>query len=198
MDKPSRAFFEGGTVELARRLLGCTLWHRTPEGLCAGRIVETEAYCGETDAACHSYKRRAPDGRTSVMYGPGGFAYVYLIYGIYCCMNVVSAPEGSPEAVLIRALEPVEGLELMRARRPKAKTDTQLCAGPGRLCAALGIDRRCYGLDLTGEELFLTLGVPLPEERTGVSPRIGVDYAGEDAALPWRFFEKDNPNVSGK
>lgn len=196
MTKPDRAFFEGDTVALARRLLGCTLWHRTPEGLCAGRIVETEAYCGERDAACHSYKRRTPEGRTSVMYGPGGFAYVYLIYGMHCCMNVVSAPEGAPEAVLLRALEPVEGLELMRARRPKAKTDAQLCAGPGRLCAALGIDRDCYGLDLTGDRLFLTLGQPLPEEKIGVSARVGVDYAGEDAARPWRFFEKGNPNVS--
>nr|MCR4935866.1 DNA-3-methyladenine glycosylase [Oscillospiraceae bacterium] len=139
-----------------------------------------------------------PDGRTSVMYGPGGFAYVYLIYGMHCCMNVVSAPEGRPEAVLIRALEPVEGIELMRARRPKAKTDAALCSGPGKLCAALGIDRRCYGLDLLGGELYLTLGEPLSEERICVSPRVGVDYAGEDAAREWRFFEKDNPNVSGK
>ncbi len=196
--KPDRAFFVGDTVALARRLLGCTLWHKTPEGLCAGRIVETEAYCGDKDAACHSYKRRAPDGRTSVMYGPGGFAYVYLIYGMHCCMNVVSAPAGQPEAVLIRALEPVEGVELMRARRPKAMTDAALCSGPGRLCAALGIDRGCYGLDLLGDELYLTLGEPLPEEKIGVSKRVGVDYAGEDARREWRFFEKDNPNVSKK
>ena len=195
-ERPTRAFFEGDTPTLARRLLGCTLWHRTPEGLCAGRIVETEAYCGETDAACHSYTRRAPNGRTSVMYGPGGFAYVYLIYGMHCCMNVVSAPEGAPEAVLIRALAPTEGIALMRARRPKAKTDTALCSGPGKLCAALGIDRGCYGLDLLGDTLFLTVGEPLPEERLGVSPRIGVAYAGEDALRPWRFFEKDDPNVS--
>ena len=196
--KPDRAFFEGDTAALARRLLGCTLWRRTPEGLCGGRIVETEAYCGETDAACHSYKRRSPEGRTSVMYGPGGFAYVYLIYGMHCCMNVVSAPEGRPEAVLLRALEPVAGVEHMRARRPKAKKDTELCSGPGKLCAALGIDRGCYGLDLLGDELFLTLGEALPPEKIGVSPRVGVDYAGEDAARPWRFFEIGNPNVSKK
>ncbi len=194
--KPDRAFFVGDTVALARRLLGCTLWHKTLEGLCAGRIVETEAYCGDKDAACHSYKRRAPDGRTSVMYGPGGFAYVYLIYGMHCCMNVVSAPEGRPEAVLIRALEPVEGLALMRARRPKAKTDAQLCSGPGKLCAAMGIDRGCYGKDLLGGELYLTLGEALPEEKIGVSPRVGVDYAGADAQRPWRFYERGNPNVS--
>ena len=191
----TRDFFEGDTVALARRLLGCTLRHETPEGVTAGVIVETEAYCGETDAAAHSYKRRAPDGRTSVMYGPGGHAYVYLIYGMHSCMNVVCAPEGTPHAVLIRALAPTEGIGLMRQRRKREKK-TELCSGPGKLCAAMGIDRRCYGLDLLDSALTLLPGEPLPEEKIGVSARIGVDYAGEAAAYPWRFFVKGDANVS--
>lgn len=195
--KPSRDFFEGDTLALSRRLLGCTLWHVTPEGVTAGRIVETEAYCGETDAAAHSYKRRAPDGRTSVMYGAGGYAYVYLIYGMHCCMNIVCAPQGMPHAILIRALAPVEGIELMRARRKRSK-ETELCSGPGKLCAAMEIDRSCYGLDLLGDELYLTLGEPIPDGEIGVSARIGVDNAGEAALYPWRFFVKDDANVSGK
>ena len=195
--KLTRDFFEGDTVSLARRLLGCTLWHETPEGVTAGVIVETEAYCGETDAAAHSYKRRAPDGRTSVMYGEGGHAYVYLIYGMHSCMNIVCAPEGTPHAVLIRALAPTEGVGLMRQRRKRDKL-TDLCSGPGKLCAAMGIDRSCYGLDLLGKELYLTPGEPVAENDIGVSARIGVDYAGEAAAYPWRFFIRDDPNVSKK
>lgn len=191
----TRDFFLGDTLALSRRLLGCMLWHDTPEGLTAGRIVETEAYCGETDAAAHSYRRRAPEGRTSVMYGPGGYAYVYLIYGMHCCMNVVSGPAGTPHAVLIRALEPVEGLSLMARRRGKDKL-TELCSGPGKLCAAMGIDRRCYGLDLLDSALYLTPGEPVPETDIAVSKRIGVDYAGEAAAWPWRFYIRDNPHVS--
>lgn len=191
----TRDFFASDALELSRRLLGCTLRHVTPEGVTAGRIVETEAYCGETDAAAHSYKRRAPDGRTSVMYGPGGFAYVYLIYGIHSCMNVVCAGEGNPQAVLIRALEPLEGIELMRARRKREKI-TELCSGPGKLCAAMGIDRSCYGLDLLGETLSITPGEPVADAQIGVSARIGVAYAGEAADYPWRFFLRDNPHVS--
>lgn len=193
--RPDRNFFEGDTLALAKRLLGCTLWHHTPEGLTAGRIVETEAYCGETDAAAHSYKRRAPDGRTSVMYGHGGFAYVYLIYGMHSCMNVVCAPAGTPHAILIRALEPVEGIELMQQRRGRSKL-TELCSGPGKLCAAMGIDRSCYGLDLLGDKLYLSLDEPLDDDGIMSTARIGVDYAGEAALYPWRFYEKDNLHVS--
>lgn len=195
MTRPSRSFFEADTLDLARRLLGCTLWHASSAGVTAGRIVETEAYCGETDAAAHSYKRRAPDGRTSVMYGRGGFAYVYLIYGMHSCMNVVCAPEGTPHAVLIRALEPVEGVALMRQRRNRSRP-TELCSGPGKLCAAMGIDRSCYGLDLLGERLYLTLDEPLPEDRIMSTTRVGVEYAGAAALYPWRFYVKDNPHVS--
>lgn len=110
-------------------------------------------------------------------------------------MNVVCAGEGNPQAVLIRALEPLEGIELMRARRKREKL-TELCSGPGKLCAAMGIDRSCYGLDLLGDELSITPGEPVAEEQIGVSARNGVAYAGEAADYPWRFFLRGNPNVS--
>ena len=182
-------------ITLAKRLLGCKLVHRTPEGIAAGIIVETEAYMGLVDDAAHSY-RGSPDGRVNIQYGPGGTAYIYLIYGMHNCMNVVSNATGIPEAVLIRALEPADGLDLMRTRRPKAKDDRQLCSGPGKLCAALSITRAQYGLDLTGDTLWVEdrLCPPLITE----SPRIGVEYAKECGQKPWRFTITDSPWVSVK
>ena len=189
---PARDYLQDA-VSLARRLLGCRLIHETPEGRCGGVIVETEAYMGLSDDAAHSYRGR-PDGRVNVQYGPGGAAYIYLIYGIHSCFNVVANVAGVPEAVLVRALEPDVGLERMRLRRPKAKTDLQLCAGPGRLCAALGITRAQYGLDLRGGTLYI-------EDRAAEPPieaslRIGVGYAKECRMKPWRFTVRDNPYVS--
>lgn len=180
-------------VSLARRLLGCRLIHETPEGRCGGVIVETEAYMGLSDDAAHSYRGR-PVGRVNVQYGPGGAAYIYLIYGIHSCFNVVANVAGVPEAVLVRALEPDVGLERMRLRRPGAKTDLQLCAGPGKLCAALGITRAQYGLDLRGGTLYI-------EDRAAEPPidaslRVGVAYAKECRMKPWRFTVRDNPYVS--
>lgn len=185
--------YQAGGVALAQRLLGCRLLHRTPEGLCGGVIVETEAYMGLADDAAHSYRGR-PDGRVNVQYGPGGFAYIYLIYGIHSCMNVVANVPGVPEAVLIRALRPDTGLPLMRARRPKAKTDRQLCSGPGKLCAALGITRAQYGLDLTGDALWIE-DRPQPPPVTAC-PRIGVEYARLCGQKPWRFTVTGDPWVS--
>ena len=182
-------------ITLAKRLLGCKLVHRTPEGVAAGIIVETEAYMGLTDDAAHSY-RGNPDGRVNVQYGPGGFAYIYLIYGMHSCMNVVANAPGIPEAVLIRALEPIDGLELMYSRRPKAKKDAQLCSGPGKLCAALAITRDQYGLDLTGDTLWIEDRETAPQ--MVASPRIGVEYAKECGQHPWRFTIRDCPWVSVK
>ena len=159
-------------ITLAKRLLGCRLVHETPEGRCGGIIVETEAYMGLTDDAAHSYRGK-PEGRVNVQYGPGGFSYIYLIYGMHSCMNVVANAPDVPEAVLIRALMPDEGLELMRARRPKAKGDRQLCSGPGKLCAALAITRAQYGLDLTGDTLWIEDRAAPPP--ITASPRIGVE-----------------------
>jgi DNA-3-methyladenine glycosylase len=157
-----------------------------------GRIVEVEAYLGERDAACHSSRGRT--SRTAVMFGPGGHAYLYLIYGFHHCLNVVTRGEGEAEAVLIRALEPVEGSDVMRKNR---KGRPNLCSGPGVLCQALGIDRSLNGHPLSKPPLYLSPGPRVPKEGVGVSPRIGVAYAGEAAEWPLRFFIKGNPFVSG-
>lgn len=189
-----REFFCQGAVELAPMLLGKTLVHRTPEGTTAGIIVETEAYAGPEDKGAHSCRGRRT-ARTEIMYGPGGFSYVYLIYGFHCCFNVVASRQGHPQAVLVRALEPTEGLELMKARRGVEKAE-DLCSGPGKLCAALGITREQYGADLLGSELYLKDGPAPPREKIMVSPRVNIDYAEEYRDKLWRFYLKDSPFVS--
>ena len=195
MTKLAKEIYQTDGITLAKRLLGCRLVHKTPEGRVGGIIVETEAYMGLTDDAAHSYRGR-PEGRVNIQYGPGGFSYIYLIYGMHSCMNVVANAPGVPEAVLIRALMPDEGLEQMRLRRPKAKQDRQLCSGPGKLCAALGITRAQYGLDLTGDTLWIEDRAQEPP--ITASPRIGVEYAKECGQKPWRFTITDSPWVSVK
>jgi len=191
----SRAFFEQDTITVANALLGCRLVRREPDGRStAGLIVETEAYCGYTDPACHSYKGKS--ARTRAMFGPRGCAYIYLIYGMYHCMNVVSGPPGEPEAVLIRALQPVDGLDLMGSRRG---TDNirHLTSGPGKLCMAMDIHRGLYGTDLIGDtDLYIEPALHVPA-RTA-SKRIGIDYAGAAADYLWRFSVTDSPFVSVK
>ena len=198
-------FYRADAVTVARALLGCVLLHETGEGAAGGVIVETEAYAGQGDAACHSFGMEVPrpGTRTEVMFRAGGCAYVYLIYGMYCCFNVVTGPEGSAEAVLIRALEPVEGLGLMRARRgatrPGAKLrDEQLCSGPGKLCQALAITRAENGLTLSDPSgpLRILRGAPVADGDVVVTPRINVGYAGEDALLPYRFTVRNSPFLS--
>ena len=192
-----RSFYLRGAVEVARGLLGKLLIHALPEGLTAGVVVETEAYAGPTDAACHAFGIPAarPGHRTEVMFRAGGYAYVYLIYGMYHCFNVVAGPKGFPEAVLIRALEPRFGFELMRERRGMDDA-RKLCGGPGRLCRALRIAREQNGMDLTGGTLFLAEGEPIPDTRVAATPRINVDYSGEAAGYPYRFAVKDSPFLS--
>lgn len=193
----NRGFYMDGAVALARKLLGCELIRRSPEGAASGIIVETEAYAGQADAACHSYKHTAPvkGHRTNVMFGPGGFAYVYLIYGMYRCFNVVANEPGIPEAVLIRALEPSSGISLMSSRRG---TDDarKLCGGPGNLCAALGITRMDYGEDLCGDDLFIRPGLTVTDEAVLATPRINVDRSGEASLYPYRFVIKDSEFLS--
>ncbi len=172
------------------------LVHDTPEGRTSGRIVEVEAYRGPKDQAAHSKNgHRSP--RNEVMYGAPGHAYVYFVYGMHHCMNVVTAAPGVPEAVLIRALEPVDGIALMRRRRglPEAPP-WRLCRGPGALCQAMGISRAENGGDLLGGPLRLLLGTPVPPPRVARGPRIGVAYAGADALRPWRFAVRASPAVS--
>lgn len=190
----NREFFCRGAVELAPALLGKVLVHKTPEGIASGIIVETEAYAGPEDLGAHSC-RGSRTGRTQIMYGPGGFAYVYLIYGFHCCFNVVADREEHPQAVLVRALEPLDGLELMKRRRG-TEDPLSLCSGPGKLCAALGITREQYGADLLGDKLYLEDRPPVPREQIAVSPRINIDYAGEYRDKPWRFYLEGNPFVS--
>ena len=187
--KLERDFYMCDGLTLAKKLLGKILVRNGPEGEAAGRIVETEAYMGKTDPAAHSY-RSGRDGRTAIQYGCGGFAYIYLIYGMYSCINVVANLPEYPEVVLLRALEPVRGIELMKKRRGTDKLKN-LCSGPGKLCRALDIDRSLYGADLTGGSLFIEDdGAAEPE--IAASARINIDYAGEAKDWPWRFCVKDS------
>ena len=188
------AFFSGSAAEAAPLLLGKLLCHETREGLAAGIIVEAEAYCGPEDDAAHSFGGRRT-ARTEAMFGPPGRAYVFSLYGMHCCFNVVTGPEGCPQAVLIRALAPVEGLGLMASRRGTADP-LQLCSGPGKLCQALAIGKDQYGLDLFGSELFLAEYRDFSPEEILVSPRVNVDYALGYRDRLWRFFVKDSPFVS--
>lgn len=188
-----REFYLCDGIELSKKLLGKILVRNSGGVLTSARIVETEAYMGTVDKAAHSYKNN-PGGRCSVQYGPGGFAYVYLIYGMYSCFNIVANAEGVPEVSLIRALEPLEGIKVMAARR---KTDKikNLCSGPGKLCMAMDIDRSLYGEDLCGDGLYLA-----DDGFTGfeieAGPRVNIDYAGEAAAFPWRFTVKGSKFLS--
>ncbi|MGE5552885.1 MAG: DNA-3-methyladenine glycosylase [Betaproteobacteria bacterium] len=197
--KLPRSFYERRALDLAPDLLGRILVHHAPEGRTSGIIVEVEAYVGPLDRAAHSYGGR-PTRRTRVMFGPPGRAYVFFVYGMHYCFNVVAAGEGEPEAVLVRAVEPLEGIELMALRRRlPVKTERDLIRltnGPGKLAAALGIDMTHYGIDLTGDRLFLEEGQPVLPEKIVASPRIGVAYAGEWADRPWRFSVAGSPYVS--
>src|SRR5215469_18054403 len=182
--KITRDFYARDTLTVARELIGMHLVHAAGTAVRAGRIVETEAYQGPEDLAAHSSRGRTP--RTEVMFGPPGHAYVYFIYGFWHCLNIVTEPKGVPHAVLLRALEPVTGIE--------DKT-----WGPGLLCRAMHIDKRLNGADLCGDVLWLERprahGQARPP-RIARSARIGVAYAGEWARRPWRFYDRDSRFVS--
>ena len=188
-------FYLRDTKKIAKELLGKTLVHRVGGKRLAGRIVETEAYLGAKDLAAHSFGGLRT-ARTQTMFMTGGHAYVYLIYGMHCCFNVVTKAAGIPEAVLVRALEPLEGIEIMRTNRPTAKKDVDLTSGPGKLCAALGITREHDALILTGKELFIEDAPLLKRGAIIASKRIGVDYAEHAADWPLRFSVLANPYVS--
>jgi DNA-3-methyladenine glycosylase len=183
-----RAFYLRPTEEVARGLIGAVLVHATPEGVASGRIVEVEAYLGESDPASHAY--RGPRGRAEVMFREGGCAYVYFSYGVHWCMNVVTEGEGVGGAVLIRALEPLEGLDLMRRRRGR-EDPRDLASGPGKLTQALGIGRSENGLDLIESRLTIVKGAP--PAAIEATPRIGISKAA-DWAL--RFVEKGSAFAS--
>ncbi len=183
-----RAFFARPTLQVARELLGARLVHRQPDGQrVSGLIVETEAYIGEEDQGCHARAGRTP--RTAVMYGPPGHAYVYFTYGMHWLFNVVTEREGFPAAVLVRALWPLEGLEIIAARRA-GRPRSQWTDGPAKLCQALGIDGRHHGLDLCVPDapLFLEFDRTFPDESVTIGPRVGLNTVPEPwKSIPWRF-----------
>jgi DNA-3-methyladenine glycosylase len=188
-----KKFYLQDPVTVARNLLGKFLWRSTEKGIMAGKIVETEAYLSENDPACHASLKKTK--RNEKMFEPGGISYVYLIYGCYYCFNVVTAPAGKGEAVLIRALEPVEGQDIMNIYRPLKKLK-DLTNGPGKLCTALDITIKENGLDLSeSNELFITEGEKVDPDDIFVTTRIGLTKAVD---LPLRFYITGNEFVSKK
>ncbi len=196
MEKLTRAFYTRTTLLVARELLGKVLVHRLPSGeLVKGRIVETEAYAGVADPASHTYQDRRTQ-RNQIWYGPAGFAYVYQIYGSYVCLGIITEPEQVPGAVLIRAVEPLEGSERLM-KRGATEQPARVCAGPSKLCIAMQIEKRCNGLDLCGEELYLEdAGEHLAVEQIVCGPRINIDYAGYGALLAWRYWVRGSLAIS--
>ena len=190
--KLPHTFYQQTTIDVAKQLLGKYLVRKHPEGNTVGRIVETEAYVGPQDLACHASKGRT--ARTEVMFGPAGRAYVYFIYGFYNMLNLVTEAKDYPAAVLIRAVEPVGGIELMKERR-KNHALRNLASGPGKLCQAFAIDRSLNGADLCDGILYVDdRGEPTPRFRA--TPRIGVEYAGKWKDKPYRFLIRSSEFVS--
>jgi DNA-3-methyladenine glycosylase len=186
------------TLRVARELLGKRLVVPAPDGeRVSARIIEVEAYLGAEDKAAHSYGNRRT-ARTETMYRVGGTVYVFFVYGMHHQFNVVAGPEEVPHAILVRGVEPEEGVELMRLCRP-AKTERELTNGPGKLCQALGIDRSFDGEDLMGKRIWIEdTGAIIKPSDIAKGPRVGIAYAEEFVHKPWRFWIKDNPFVSGK
>ncbi|MDB4881939.1 MAG: 3-methyladenine glycosylase [Gemmatimonadetes bacterium] len=187
----SRAFYDRETEIVSRELLGAVLECTTTEGVTRGRIVETEAYLGPDDPACHAVA--GVTSRTEHLFGPPGTSYVYLIYGMYWCFNAVTRERGHGSAVLVRAVAPIDGVDLMRRRRPKAKRDRDLTNGPGKLCLAMGIVGSMSGLSLRDGPIVIRPGALVPDADVDVTPRIGITQAAE---WPLRYLVRDDPYVS--
>lgn len=197
MAKLSKKFYEQrNVVHVAKGLLGQKLCTSIGGGYTEALITETEAYSGRNDKACHAYQKRTP--RTEVMYGAGGQAYVYLCYGIHHLFNVVTNQEGKADAVLVRAVQPIKGMDMMCQRRNMNTIGSNLTSGPGRLTQALGISLLHNGIDLSGNIVWIEEAKPIPATEIVVSQRIGVAYAEEDALKPWRFYIKNNLWISKK
>lgn len=197
MKIPREFYVREDTLTVARDLLGKVLVVPAGSGeRVSGMIVETEAYMGEADRAAHSFGGRRT-GRNEVTYGEGGHVYVFFIYGMYYQLNFVTGPAGNPHVVLIRGIEPVEGIDIMRERRGQMP-DKNLTSGPGKLCIAFGIDRGLNGADLLGDKIWLEDHRAFSGDEIESGKRIGIDYALEFAEKPWRFWVKGNPFVSRK
>jgi DNA-3-methyladenine glycosylase len=191
-----RGFYDRETEIVARDMLGTVLECETSEGFASGIIVETEAYLGEHDPACHAAAGRTL--RTEPLYGPPGTSYVYFIYGMYWCFNAVTREEGLPSAVLVRALEPLDGISLMHRRRPRIKKDTDLTNGPGKLCTALGIVGGMSGKSLQRKPIVMRDGEPGSDDRGEITTRIGITRSA-DWPLRWtirgnRFVSRGKPS----
>jgi DNA-3-methyladenine glycosylase len=187
----SRRFFARDPVVLARDLLGRILFYQTDAGLLAGRIVETEAYTGTADPASHAF--RGPTARNSVMFGPPGFAYVYFTYGMHHCLNVTADRPGAAGAVLLRALEPLAGQDLMHSRGDTGP-DPRLLSGPGKIGRAFGLSLADNGRDLTRGPVGIAVGTPLPDQDVAITPRIGISRGADS---PYRFVVRSSKSVSG-
>ena len=198
MNKLPREFYtRGDTLQIARDLLGKTLVIPAENGTrVSSMIVETEAYLGAIDKAAHSYNNRRTK-RTETMFALGGTVYIFFIYGMYFQFNIVAGEKDVPHAILIRAVEPLENIEIMRERRGKMP-DKNLTSGPGKLCIALGIDKTLNNEDLLGNRVWLEEGKTVPNDEIESGRRIGIDYAEEFAEKPWRFWVKNNVFVSRK
>jgi len=183
-----RKFYQRDTTQVAKELLGKQLFHLRNGQLTSGIITETEAYLGIKDPACHTFMGRSTK-RVKSMYQPGGHAYVYFIYGMHFCFNVVTQNHVKPEAVLIRALYPLDGIPIMQKRR-STLPQKNLCSGPAKLCEALSIDRSCDGLSLMGPQIWIEEYIPFSEikRKIQITPRIGIDYAGAAKDWPLRFL----------
>ncbi len=195
MSKLLREFYvRPSVVQIAKDLLGKYLLTRLEDTVTGGIIVETEAYAGPEDRASHAYNSRRTS-RTEIMFHEGGVAYVYLCYGIHHLFNIVTNVEGIPHAILIRAIEPSDGIDQMLLRRNMKEVSPKLSGGPGTLTQALGIKTTHTQTDLTGEQIWLEdRGFLVPEDKIIAGPRVGVSYAGEDAENPWRFQLKNRSN----
>lgn len=198
-DKLPRSFYQrDDVVQISRDLLGKVLCTRINGQFTAAKIVETEAYNGRCDKACHAHLNKKTD-RTSIMFGEPGYAYVYLCYGIHHLFNIVTNRDGLADAVLVRGIEPVEGTEIMTDRRGHKKAGPGLGNGPGILSQSLGITKELYGEDLRGRTVWIEdRGIEVPQDQITETTRIGVDYAEEDALLPWRFYITGNKYISRK
>ena len=194
--KLTREFYTRSNVlTVARDLLGKLLVVPASDGTrVSGLIVEAEAYRGPQDRASHAYGGRRTQ-RTETMYRIGGTAYIFFVYGMYNQFNVVTNVEDIPHAILVRALEPVEGLDIMRRRR-QGRSEYELTSGPGRLCLAMGIDRKLDKADLLGNRVWIEEGISISPRQIARGPRVGIDYAEKWVTKPWRFWIKDNPFVS--
>lgn len=198
--KLKRSFYLRKPLKVARDLIGKELVHVTDRGKISAKIVDVEAYGGtKKDLACHSLRGKKT-GRNKIIFGEGGYIYIYLIYGMYYCFNIVTGGEGCPATVFIRAVEPLSGLKLMKEKRKfdriKNKNIVNLTNGPGKLCQAMGFNKDCYGIDLCGDDIYILGSNSLPEEKIGYTSRINIDYAKEAKHYPWRIILKSSQYLS--